>query len=167
MQAVEELANVARLGSELRACRIDDCRVQSEALRDVDSCRGAGNSHLEFISWLQGHFVEADGGIHDSRGIRAKNFQRSVMGGDDGERSDAAKMLRDGNGECCPFFGIGGGAELVEQHQRLWSGGAGNEIDVRDVRGESREILLDRLVVADIGEHGVEYRKFGAISGHR
>ena len=42
-----------------------------------------------------------------------------------------------------------------------------NEIDVGDVRGKSGKILLDRLVVADIGEHRIEDRHFGAVGGNR
>ena len=40
---------------------------------------------------------------------------------------------------------------IVEQNQRIRGGGARDEIDVGNVRGKGREILFDRLVVADIG----------------
>ena len=43
--------------------------------------------------------------------------------------------------------------------------GARDEIDVGDVRGEGREILLDGLIVADVGEDGVEDGKLGAVGG--
>src|SRR5579883_956787 len=39
-------------------------------------------------------------------------------------------------------------------------------MDVGDVCRKRREVLLDRLVVADVGQHGVEYREFGAIGGN-
>ena len=81
--------------------------------------------------------------------------------------ADACEVVGDGDGQGGAFFGIGGRAEFVEQDQRLRSGGAGDEIDVGDVRGECREILLDRLVVADVGEDGVEDGKLGAVRGHR
>ena len=87
------------------------------------------------------------------------------MGGDHGHAADSAKVSGDGDGERGAFFGIGGGAEFIEQDERLRSRGAGDEIDVSDVRGKSGEVLLDRLVVADIGENGVEYGHFGAVGG--
>ena len=44
--------------------------------------------------------------------------------------------------------------------------GAGDEIDVGDVGGEGGEILLDGLVVADVGEDGVEDGEFGTVGGY-
>ena len=43
--------------------------------------------------------------------------------------------------------------------------GARDEIDIGDVRGEGGEILLDGLVVADVGEDGVEDGELGAVGG--
>ena len=76
-----------------------------------------------------------------------------------------AEMFGDGYGEGGAFFGIGGGAEFVEQHQRVRGRGARDEVDVGDVRGKSREILLDGLIVANVGEDGVENGQLGAIGG--
>ena len=87
------------------------------------------------------------------------------MRGDDGHAADLAEMAGDRDGEGGAFFGIGGGAEFVEQDERMRGGGARNEIDVGDVRGKCREILFDRLVVADVGEHGVENGQLGAVGG--
>ena len=76
------------------------------------------------------------------------------------------KWLGDGDGQRCAFLGISGGAQFVEQHQRLCRCSARDEVDVGDVGGECREILLDGLVVADVGQHGVEDGKLGAIGGN-
>ena len=43
------------------------------------------------------------------------------------------------------------------KHQRVRCRSARDEVDVGDVGGERREILLDRLVVADVREHGIEH----------
>ncbi len=88
------------------------------------------------------------------------------MSGDHRHAADAAEVSGDRDGQGGAFFGIGGGAEFVQQHQRLRGRGARDEIDVGDVRGEGGEILLDRLVVADVGEDGVEHGEFGAVGGH-
>ena len=80
--------------------------------------------------------------------------------------ADLPKVSGNRDGERGAFFGIGGRAQFIEQHERLRSCSARNEIDVGDVGGESRKILLDRLIVADIGEHGVEDRQLGAVGGH-
>src|SRR5581483_11917888 len=54
-----------------------------------------------------------------------------------------------------------------EQHQRVLAHVVRDEVDVGDVRREGRQALLDRLIVADVGEDGVEDGKFGAISASR
>src|SRR5260370_42473400 len=61
------------------------------------------------------------------------------------------------------FFGIGCRTEFVEQDERVRSRCPRDEIDVRNMRRKRREILLDRLIVADVGENGVENRHVGAI----
>ncbi len=75
-------------------------------------------------------------------------------------------MLSDGNRQRSAFLGIGSGTKFVEQHQRIRGCSARDEIDIRDVRGERRKVLLDRLIVANIGENGVENRHVGAIRGN-
>ena len=75
-------------------------------------------------------------------------------------------MLGDRNRQRSAFFGIGSGTKFVEQHQRICSRSARNEIDVRNMRRKRREILLDRLIVPNVGENGVEDRHVGAIGGN-
>ncbi len=165
MQLVEKLAYVAGLRAETRAGAFDDGGIQAQALRDVDACRRAGHADFQFVGRLQRGFVEADRGVHDAGSIGGVDLERGVMGGDDGHAADAAEVSGDGDGECGAFFGIGGGAEFVEQDERVRGRGARDEIDVGDVRGEGGKILLDRLVVADVGEDGVEDGEFGAVGG--
>ena len=166
VQAVEEARHILSLRAEARARGSDDGGIQSEPLRDVDSGGGSGDSDLQFVSWLQRGLVEADRGVDHSRRIRAINFERSVVRRDRDHASGFAKMLGDGNRQRSAFFGIGRGTQFVEQHQRIRSCSARDEVDVRDVRGKRREILLDRLIVADVGENGVENRHVGAIRGN-
>ena len=54
------------------------------------------------------------------------------------------------------FFGIGGAAEFVDQHQRIRRGAFQHRADRHDVGGEGAEAFLNRLVVADVGQHLVE-----------
>ena len=75
-------------------------------------------------------------------------------------------MVGDRHGQCRAFFRIGGGAQLVEDHERSRSRRPRDEVDIGDVRGKSRKVLLDRLVVADIGQHGVEDREFRRVRRH-
>ncbi len=85
----------------------------------------------------------------------------------DANAAHAAEVFGDSDGQRRAFFGIGRRPEFVEQHQRLRRGGARDEIDVGDMRRKRGEILLDGLVVADVGEHRVEYRQLGAVGRNR
>ena len=84
-----------------------------------------------------------------------------------GHAADAAEVSSDRHGQSRALLRIGRRAQFVQQHQRLRGGGARNQINVGDVRGESRKILLNRLVVANVGQHGIEHRKLRAVRGNR
>jgi hypothetical protein len=78
----------------------------------------------------------------------------------------ARKVAGDGDGQRGAFFGIGGGAELVEQHQRARVGEAREAVEVGDVRGEGGERGLDGLRVADVGQERGEDGKAGGRGGN-
>ena len=82
-------------------------------------------------------------------------------------RADAAKVLRNRHRERRAFFRISRRTKLIQQHQRLRGRSARNEIDISHVRRKCRQVLLDRLVVADVGQHRVKHRQFGAIGRNR
>src|SRR6266446_2287374 len=163
MKAVEEARDILSLRAQTRASGSDDCRIQSEPLRDVDSSGCSRNADLQLIRRLQRGLVEADRSVDHSRRIRAIDFERSVVGRDHDHASDFAEVFGDCDRQRRAFFGISGRAEFVEQHQRMRSRGARDEIDVRNVCREGREVLLDRLIVTDVSKNGIENRHVGAI----
>ena len=67
----------------------------------------------------KGGFVESDRCVQDSGRVCGVDLERCVVGGDDRHAPDAAKVAGDGDGESGSFFGIGGGAQFVEQDQRV------------------------------------------------
>lgn len=111
------MCDIASLGAETRPCLLDDGEVQPQALGDVDSRRGSRDADFQFISGLQSGFVEANGCVEHSWRVDGENFQRCVMGRDDGDTPDRAKVLGDGDRESCAFFGIGSRAELVQKDE--------------------------------------------------
>ena len=149
---------ILEICAQAGARRFNNLGIQSQALRDVNSRRRAGDANLELIGGLQGGLVEANRRVHYSCGIGAVNFQRGVVRRNHEHATDSAEVIGDGDCEGRTFFRIGGGAQLVEQYQRLWRGGARNEINVGDVRRKCREILLDGLVIANIGQNRIEHR---------
>ena len=88
------------------------------------------------------------------------------MRGDQGECAGRAEMLDERDTERAAFFGVGGGAEFVEQDQRIRRDVERHLANVGDVRGEGAEVFLDGLVVADIGQHRGKDRELGFGGGH-
>ena len=75
-------------------------------------------------------------------------------------------MASNGHGERRAFLGISGRTQFIEQDQRLGGCSARNKIDIGNVGGKGRKILLDRLIVANIREDRIKHRHLGAISGN-
>ena len=73
------------------------------------------------------------------------------------------EVFGDRDGERRAFLGIGGGAKLVEQHERLRVGMAADVVHVDDMRGEARKVALDRLRVADVRVDRGEEREDGLV----
>ena len=166
MQAVEKLTDIPRLRAQLRPRRLDDRRVQPQPLRDVDARRRSRHADPQLIRRLQCGFIESDRRVHHPGRIGAEYFQRSVMGGDHGDASDPPEVFGDGHRQRRSFFRIGGRSQFIQQHQRMRRGRSGNEINVGHVGRECRKILLDGLVVADIGQHRIKYGQLGAVRGN-
>ena len=88
------------------------------------------------------------------------------MRGGERERSRRAEMIDQRHAERAAFFGIGGGSDLVEQHERIRRDIERHLAQTRNMRREGAEVLLDRLVIADIGQHLFEDRKLGRGAGN-
>src|SRR5438874_2619765 len=129
MQAIEEAGDVLRLRAKPRASLDDDAFIQAQALGDVDASGGSWNAGAQFVRRLQGALIEADGGVKHTGGVGGVNLERSVMSGDDADASGAQEVLGDSNGQRGAFFGIGGGAEFIEQDQGIGRSSAGDEIN--------------------------------------
>ena len=89
------------------------------------------------------------------------------MRGDQRPRAALKKVVRHGHGQRRALFGIGRGAQLIEQHQRTRIGQPREPVEVGDVRGKSRKRRLDRLRIANIGQERREDGKARLRRGHR
>src|SRR5579864_4884841 len=166
VQTVKKFAYVLRLRGQAFTRGISNLAIEAETLRNIDARRSSGHADAQLIGGLKSVFIEAHGGVEHARGVGGIYLERRVVRGDDAERAAAAEMVCNGHGQRRAFFRIGGGAELVQQDERMRGCGARDEINVGDVRGEGGKILLDRLVVADIGKHGIKHRQPRRGGGH-
>src|SRR5436309_13265594 len=100
------MADVTSLCTQPRAGRLDDLRIQSEALRNVYPRRRARNTKPEFVGWLERGFVEADRSIHNPGRIRPEDLQRGVVRGVDRETTSALIVLSNSDRHRFAFFRI-------------------------------------------------------------
>ena len=85
---------------------------------------GAGDAEAELVVGNEGGFVDACRGVEHAGGVGGVDLERGVMGGDERPRARREEKRGNGDGERGAFFRIGGGAEFVEQDERLRIGEA-------------------------------------------
>ena len=81
------------------------------------------------------------------------------MGGGHDQRAALGEGLEDRPGQRRALVGIGPGAELVDEHQRAGVGLGQHLADLLHERRERRQILGDRLLVADDRVQRLEHRQ--------
>ena len=159
MQLVEEAGDVHLLRTEALAGGGDDAGVQAQPLGGLDAGRRAGNAEAQLVVGRERHFIHAGRGVEHAGRVGGVDLERGVVRGDQRPRARRQKVAGNGHGQRGAFFGIGGGAELVEQHQRARAGEAREPVEVGDVRGEGGELRLNGLRVADVGQKRGEDRE--------
>ena len=166
VQFAEEARDVALAIAHRLAGAPHDVLGHAQARGDIEAGRFAGQPQLQLVGRLEGLLVEAHRAVDHAFGGRAVDLERHQVRGDQREGAGRAEVLHERDAERAALFGIGGGAEFVEQHQRIRRDVQRHLADVGDVRGEGAEVFLDRLVVADIGQHLLEERELGLGGGH-
>ena len=163
---VEEAGDVDLLRAQTLARGGDDGRVEAQPLGGLDARRSAGDTETQLVVGRERHFIHAGRGVEHAGCVGRVNLERGVMGGDERPRAGGEKVAGNGDGQRRALFGIGGGAELVEQDQRVGAGEAREAVEIDDVRGEGGELGLDGLRVADVGQECGEDGKAGRRGGH-
>ena len=74
---------------------------------------------------------------------------------------DGSEMIEDRNAQRAALFGIGRAAQFIQQHERIRRRLLNHRFNAGDVRRESAERLLNRLLVADVREHLIEDGELG------
>ena len=142
-----------------------DTRRQAEALGHLEGEAAAGRAHRQAVRGLVGVGPVAEGGAGDAGRRLGVRLHEAVVRRRDDRRARAAEVLDDRDAEGAAFGRVGAGADLVEEHERGPREGARHLDDGGEVRRERREVLGDRLLVADVGEHASEDREAAAGAG--
>ena len=103
--------------------------------------------------------------VEHSGCVRAKNFQRGMVRGDNGDASNARKCSAMATARAAPSSGSVAEPSSSSSTSESARRRVRDEINIGDVSGERREVLLDGLVVADVGQHRVEQRQSARSAG--
>ena len=83
------------------------------------------------------------------------------MSGDDAVDLLVIQALQYPLGDSTPQGGVGTGTEFIDEHQGAVVGCLDELPGVFQAAGVGTEVILDTLLVADVGEHPLEYAKLG------
>ena len=144
------------LGAVRRRPR-DQLGVEAEARGDRQRVALAGLVVAQPEGRRQRRGVELDRGVTRARMGGRERLERLEVGRRDHERTTAGQLLEDRLRERRALVRIRPGAELVQEHQRALVGRVEDLADLLDEGREGREVLGDRLVVADDREDVVEH----------
>ena len=140
---------------------LDERRIEAQAARDIETRRFSRRAQTQHIRRLERRFVESHGSVQHAAGGRPVHLHGHQVRGCQRKSTPFAERFEHGHAQRSALFGIGGAAELVEQHQRITGSPFEHGTDRQDVRRERAQALGQRLVIADIGQHFVEQRKLG------
>ena len=130
----------------------DDRRRQAEPLGNRERLAPAGQPDPEAIRGAERLQVELDGGIADAGRRVGVHLELRVVGRRRDEGARAQEVVEERLGQRGALGGVGAGAQLVEQDERVRTGGLRDPDDRAEVPGERRERLRHGLLVADVGE---------------
>ena len=167
VQLAEESRHIPLAVAQRHPRAAHDVFRHAEPGRDFQARRLPWQPQLQKKRRLESIFVESHRPVDHALRRCAIDLERHQVRGDQRERAGRAEMVHNRHAQRAAFLRIGRRAQLIEQHQR-----AGRHVErhfpnVRYVRRKRAEVFLNRLVIADIGQHLFEDREFGFRRRHR
>ena len=117
------------------------------------------------IGGPQGLHIELAGGVLYALLVGGVDLQLRVVGGGGDHGPLLPGVLDDGDGQSRALGGVGARAQLVKEDEGVLVALGEDADDVGHVGGEGGEILLNALLVADIGQNVAEHRQAAAVGG--
>ncbi len=135
--------------------------LQPQPRRNGEGIAAPRNPPLQVIGGGKGVDIKGHRGILKAVIGVLEGLQFAEMGGRHRQPGPISQVAQQGRRQGGTLLGVGAGPHLIEQHQVGPLGGgadfAGQGIenagDAPDVAAEGREVLLQRLLVADIGQN--------------
>jgi len=129
----------------------DQAGGKTHTAGDFKGVAGAGDAGAEMVGRLEGFDIEGHGAVLHPFCAIGESLECALVGGDQGEGMAGGELFQDGHGQRRALFGVGSGADLVNEHKAAGSGGFGDGLESGQMGGKGGEIVIDRLLVADAG----------------
>ncbi len=142
-----------------RARSGDELRVEPEPLGDLERPRRAGPADRDPVQRRVRLRVEAGRRVRGALGRARPLLQLGEVRRHHRQPGLRGEALDERLRERRALLGIGAGGELVEEDERAPARSGEDRDDRAQMAGEGGEAHLDRLPVADVGEHAVEHRQ--------
>ena len=135
----------------------------AEPAPDLQGVACARDPLSELVGGREGFHVEDHRTVFDPLGSRGEGLERVEMGRGRGDGSPPGKRLEDGHAQGRPRRRVRAGAQFVEEYQGAGIGPFQYGPDMSEVGREGAQARLDRLLVPDVREDGIEHGDFGVV----
>src|SRR5690606_6768023 len=134
---------------------------QARCPRDLQSEGAAGSADVQDVQRRHALLIEAHCCVAYSRPLSGKYFQIVVVRCDDTPHPLLQQFFQD-----CLCYGpakirVGAGAHFVNEYERSFIGMAHEQVHVVQVAAVGTQVILYRLLVADVKKHAPEYTHEG------
>ena len=129
---------------------------QTAFLRNFESIATAGPPCLEHIGRGKVLLVEEHGAVEDARRLEGEHFQVGIVRRDDAVAFALIEFLQYRFRNSAPHLRVGAGAKFINEDKGFAIGVLQEFAHINQAAGIGREVVLQRLRVADVGEDVLE-----------
>jgi len=139
---------------------------ESHAPGNLEGVRRARHPFLVPIGGTQRLLIEFHGPVLDALRLVGVHLERAVVGGGNGAGARRRQPFEHRLRQRSALVRVRASARLVDQDERIVAPRLQHVPQVRDVRAKGRQVVLNRLLVANVRHNPVEQRKRG-VRRHR
>ena len=133
----------------------------------LEGKRAAGMAYGKAIEGGHAFGVEEHGAVDDAVVAVGHHLEVSKMSGDNAERASLAELFEHCLGDGAARARLGAAAQLVQKEQRTIVGDGQQLFHILQMRRVGTQVVLYRLLVANVYHHPVEDAELGGLATWR
>ena len=150
--------NVDMVAASLLACSANDIFGQTDLASNLDRERTTRLTHFEAEQRTDILHIEHHSAILDALVVRCEIFDIRVVSRDDAIGAALDQLFENSLGNRTTHNRLGTRTKLINQHQRARRCAAEHILHIEQVRRVGTQIVVDRLLVADVDKYRLEER---------